>query len=139
MKSFALISLFFIAFIQSNNVLQYWDNGVDITCNITKIKVKDVSEKDRRIFAIKNNKQTWIFASLNLENQSDKVKIINLKNYCLSCQNRKSSETDIDSYIDYIIMDKKLLPKEKFTAKVYWVFDGELLKNDLDQIKLVKK
>jgi hypothetical protein len=140
MKICALIFMLMIGACspQSNiaNEIRYLSDGVSVACYLKKMVVKDISDEDRKIFGIRSDKQTYVFAKLSVVNSSDIAKTINIANYYLSLDNSKSSKVYIDSIADIIISDKKLKPKETYTANVYWVFDGEISQQDFHKLTL---
>jgi hypothetical protein len=130
--------LIILGFTQKNDViLKYQSEGIIITGNITKIKIQNVSYKDKQSFNINSDKRTIVYATIKLINLSDKNKIVNLNNCYLSFDNIRSSKVYIDSYIDYIVKDKEIKQNETVSENVYWVFDFDLSNKDLGNIKLI--
>lgn len=117
--------------------LEYKNEGVNLICYLKKAEIKNVSEEDKKIFGIVNDRQTVVFAKIHLTNASDKAQIINLGHYYLSWNNNKSSKIYIDSFVDYIITDKVLRPNETLDMDVYWVLSGELPQNEFGKLKLL--
>lgn len=115
----------------------YTESGdLKVNCNLNNIEVREVKEEDVKIFNMKSNKLTFLYGKISLYNNSNTRIKYNLKDYYIFIGDIKSSGLYIDSRIDYIIIDKELAPKERVIKSVYWVFDGEIDNNDLQQIRL---
>ncbi len=120
-------------------VLQYEDNGVKISCQIKKIKIKSYSEREQKLFDIKSPQRTLVYADMVIQNESDEIHKINLENYLLSLRGINSSVISIDSIASVIISDEKLQSKEVHRESVYWVFDGALQESDTAEMTLLRK
>lgn len=123
-----------------NNIVSlqnYQYDYVAAVCDIKKIKNREVSEEEKKVFSLKADKRTYVYAQIEFTNLSGQARLVNPKSYYLSLNNKKSDSMVIDSYIDYIIMPKQLRPNEPYKISVYWVFDGELSEADVKKIELI--
>ena len=98
-----------------------------------------MSTNEVKIPNIESDKLTVIFADIQISNVSASNINYNLNEYRLSLYDKLSSKIYIDSLVDYIIAEKTLGSKKSINKSVYWVFDGVLTKDDLRNIKLVRR
>lgn len=115
------------------------NNAFKVICKINKIEVKTISEKERKLFNIKVDKKYIIHAQITVINLKDVGIKINLRDYFLSLDQQLSSQLYIDSFVDYLIREKIISPKESLKESVYWVFDHFISVADLARMKLVIK
>lgn len=103
-------------------------DGFIVDCTIKSIKVRDFG---------KDHKQSFVYADVTISNNGNKTHTFNLKDIQLSVHDKASSEAYIDGIASVVITDRLIHPMETFNRSVYWVLDGEIGINDLNQAKLL--
>jgi len=114
------------------------NDGLSVRCHISKINIKNVREKDKKLFGLKQDKLSFVYADITLTNtRTDNVKY-DLNEYFLYAGNSISSGIYIDSVASQLIVERTIKPGQEIKASVYWVFDGVLGVDGLSKLEIIK-
>ena len=114
------------------------DAGKWVECTFTSVEVREVSEGRKKTFNIQADKQSFVYGEIDITNLSHENVTYNLTDYHLALGDRMSSKTYIDSFASMLVQDEILAPGARYSASVYWVFDGEIATSDMGNLKLVQ-
>ena len=140
---FALMLLTFVMLscdstIHFSRDLEIKDDALSVHCHISKIQIKHFSEKDKKLFSIKQDKLSFVYAELTLSNTKSDNVTYDLNDYFLYVGKSISSGIYIDSVASQLIVEKTIKPGQEVKASVYWVFDGALGVDKLSKLEIIK-
>ncbi len=112
-------------------------NDIQYIIVIKKVSIKKFNSepKDEK----NNTLSSFVYGTVQIKNLSENTREYNISNILLSIGSKRSKFIAIDS-IAHVLIDKKDINKNSsHDYKVYWVFEGSITKDEIDNIKIILK
>lgn len=107
--------------------INFTNDNIAIQCSINELEYNSLNDK----------LNTFIKGKIEILNTSNDSIIFNLKNVKLSLGNKEIADIYIDSIASINISDEILPPHKKIVKNVYWVFNGKINVDKINDIKIV--
>jgi hypothetical protein len=139
---YLLVPLLMVITVGSCNKMDYKttmeNDKIRVECTLQRLKVCRVSEEDKNTFSIASDTLSTVYGDIDITNLTRGEVTYNLKNYRLVLSDNISSDLCIDSFVDFLLVDKVLRAGEHLRESVYWVFKGKLDTADIGELKLIE-
>lgn len=137
---FILVVVFLMVFgCREASTIYYTGECVNISCNIKKIRQRDVTDVREINPVIGVDKQTYVYAEVEFINKCEHDEIININDYYLSIDGKPGSHAYVESVASFVLSDKIIKKGGKLNIDLYWVLDGAIEDVPASRISLVKK
>ncbi len=113
--------------------------GVSVEGTLKSVKTEATSSKGKSVNNAGDSLRSYVHGHLSVRNIGINDIKVDIRRYRLVFKNELSSSPYIDSVAHFIIRESILMPNEKISYNVYWVFENSRLdEKHIDELRLIE-